>query len=182
MTEMRETQAPEAHDIRLEPASSGDSSACFAAICEGRAFQGKQGILQWTENYPTEDTVREDIARRRGYRIMCGDALAGYLCIDFESDPLYASIRGAWNTGEPYVVVHRMAFLNAFRGRGLASAVFRLVEDVARGRGVRFFRVDTDETNARMQHVLARNGFTRCGIVVYPGDQGEKVAFDKTIA
>lgn len=178
---MTEKQAVDAGEIRLEPAKLGESAACFAVICEGRAFQGEQGILQWTENYPTEDTVREDIEAGRGYKIMCGDALAGYLCVDFAGDPLYMRIRGAWHTGEPYAVVHRMAFTRAFRGKGLASVVFGLVEEMSRARGVRFFRVDTDETNALMQHVLEKCGFARCGIVEYPGDQGEKVAFDKTI-
>ncbi len=179
---MSEKAAFMMEDVRLEPARLDESVACFGIICEGRAFQREQGILQWTDNYPTEDTVRDDIEQGRGYKLMCGNAVAGYLCVDFGGEPLYESIRGAWHTGEPYVVVHRMAFTRAFRGRGMASEAFRLVEDLARERGVRYFRIDTDESNARMQHILSKCGFECCGIVEYDGDQGDKVAFDKVIA
>lgn len=62
---------------------------------------------------------------------------AGYLCIDFEGEPAYDTIDGAWKTKEPYAVVRRMAFDRAFRGRGLADATFFRIEALCRDRGVK---------------------------------------------
>ena len=77
-------------------------------------------------------------------------------------------------------MVHRMAFDQAFRGMGLADAAFSRVESLCRSRGVRNIRVDTDFPNLRMQHVLEKNGFARCGMIVFQG--GGKIAYDKILA
>ena len=105
--------------------------------------------------------------------------MAGYLCIDFDGEPAYDTIDGAWRTKGPYAVVHRMAFDRAFCGMGLADATFSRIEALCGARGVRNIRVDTDFPNLRMQHVLEKNGFVRCGVVVFQGSG--KIAYDKIL-
>ena len=145
----------------------------------GRAFQRAQGFVQWTEAYPSRDTLREDIQAQKGYVLRADGAAAGYLCIDFDGEPAYADIRGRWRTEGPYAVVHRMAFHEAFRGKGLTASAFRLIEAMCAQRGVRAIRVDTDPRNRRMQHLLEANGFVPCGTVLFQGS--EKWAYDKAL-
>jgi len=49
---------------------------CNDIINEGRNFQKEQGFVQWTDNYPNIDTVREDIQRSRGYIINIENEIA----------------------------------------------------------------------------------------------------------
>lgn len=163
----------------LEPAREADIPRCGEILDEGRAFQRAQGFVQWTEDYPNTGTVRQDVRSRKGYVIRSDGAIAAYLCIDFDGEPAYAQIRGAWRTEEPYAVVHRMAFADAFRGRGLADTAFRLIGALCLERGVRSLRVDTGLSNRRMQHVLEKNGFTHRGTVFFQG--GERMAYDKAL-
>ena len=86
-------------------------------------------------------------------------------------------IKGAWRYDEPYAVVHRIAIGTAFRGQNLADQAFRLVEDYCKAHGVYNLRIDTDEQNKRMRHILEKNGFVCCGTVVQGG--GDRLAFDK---
>lgn len=165
--------------ISLDLAVMEELADCYKAVDSGRAFQREQGFVQWTEEYPSLETLRSDITCGKGYAVKVDGAVAGYLCIDFDGEPAYDTIDGAWRTKGPYAVVHRMAFGRAFRGMGLADATFSRIEALCGARGVRNIRVDTDFPNLRMQHVLEKNGFVRCGVIIFQGS--EKIAYDKTL-
>lgn len=152
---------------------------CAAIIEEGRRFQEAQGFTQWTKAYPNRETVRGDILKERGYVLRDGERLAGYLCVDFGGEPAYEQIEGAWHTREPYGVIHRMAFFPEYRGRGLAQAAFSLAEELCRRRGVPSLRIDTGFSNERMQHVIEKYGFEKCGIIRYEGNG--RWAYDKAV-
>lgn len=138
----------------------------------------EQGIDQWQQGYPDRACLREDLAAGRGYFAVEGDNLLGYLCVDYGGEPAYGTLQGKWATPEKYVVVHRMAFTAAARGKGASGAVFRLVEEMSREKGIHAFRVDTDQDNHKMRHILEKNGFTFRGVIRF--DNSDKIAFDKT--
>ncbi|KAB8287142.1 N-acetyltransferase [Bifidobacterium avesanii] len=73
-------------------------------------------------------------------------------------DPTYKTIDGAWLDDDQYVTLHRVA--SAGLVKGAAHIIFRWV--LSRYSNV---RVDTHPNNKAMQHVLAVNGFTRCGTI-----------------
>lgn len=151
----------------------------YGIIDMGRKFQKEQGFTQWTDDYPVLDTVREDIRAGKGYALLSDGKIAGYMCVDFDGEPAYRNIEGAWRLEGPYAVVHRMAFHPAFRGKGLAEAAFRLIEELCGRRNVSIIRVDTDFPNKRMQHILEKIGFVNCGTIVFQG--GAKLAYDKIL-
>ena len=76
-------------------------------------------------------------------------------------------------------MIHRMAFRQEFRNRGLSGITLSLIEDLCRSKGVKYIRVDTDFPNHRMQHILEKNGFSKCGVIVFQGSG--KLAYDKTL-
>lgn len=162
----------------LELAQPEELEICYGIVDAGRNFQREQGFIQWTEEYPNLDTIRDDIQNKKGYVLKVDGCIAGYMCIDFGGDPAYDNIEGKWSAEEPYAVVHRMAFDSAFRGRGLADVTFRLIEELCLSRNVRYIRVDTDFPNKRMQHIFTKNGYKYCGVIIF---QGRKMAFDKIL-
>lgn len=164
----------------LELERLNDIALCYEIIREGRAFQKEQGFEQWTETYPNQDTILNDIQSQKGYVIKSNGDIAGYMCIDFSGEPAYADIKGEWRRDTPYAVVHRMAFRKKYRGTGLAGIAFKLIEELCVKNDVRNIRVDTDFSNARMQHILKKNGFINCGVIVFQGS--EKLAFDKLLS
>ncbi len=163
----------------LELAQPKDGAKCYAIIEAAKEFQRKQGFVQWTEDYPNELTIRGDIDSNKGYVITEGSDVAGYMCIDFSGEPAYADIDGKWNTKTPYAVVHRMAFSEGYIGKGLSSIALSLIEDLCLSKGVNSIRVDTDFQNKRMQHILEKAGFSKCGVITFQG--GKRLAYDKKI-
>ncbi len=154
-----------------------DVSHAMDIIDGAKRHLREQGIDQWQTGYPDFECIRGDAVNKKGFFIKDGDQVLGYLCIDFEGEPAYEDLDGTWTSDEDYVVVHRMAFSELARGKSLSDTVFSLVERMSAERGVRYFRVDTDSDNAKMQHVLKKNGFTYRGTICF--DNSQKIAFDK---
>ena len=82
----------------------------------------------------------------------------------------------AWKTEKPYAVVHRMAFSSRVRGGGLSRNVFQLLKDFCRLNCIDAIRLDTQEENKVMQHILSREGFEYCGLIQFDG--GPKQAYE----
>lgn len=163
----------------LKSAQPKDVAKCYAIIKAAKAFQREQGFTQWTDDYPNESIIQDDVYTHKGYILTVDNDIAGYMCIDFSGEPAYANIAGAWNTEKPYAVVHRMAFGEQYRDQGLSMVALTLVEDLCLSKGVNCIRVDTDFQNMRMQHILEKCGFSKCGVIVFQGSG--KLAYDKKL-
>lgn len=161
----------------LEPAREDEIKLCYKIIEEGKRYQQEQGFTQWTDDYPNEETIRQDILDKKGFVVKVDGDIAGYMCIDFDGEPAYKAIDGKWQSEDRYAVVHRMAFSKKYRGIGLADITWRLIEEFCCESGIYYIRVDTDFPNKRMQHILEKNGYTHCGEIVFQGSG--KLAYDK---
>jgi len=161
----------------LEPAKTAELDLCISILREGRAFQQEQGFTQWTDEYPNPALIESDLREQQGYLFRIDGEAAGYMYLSFDGDETYADIEGQWRADVPYAVVHRIAFARRFAGRGLSSAAFSAVQALCEAKGIHSIRIDTDKKNARMQHVLEKNGFVFCGYVLFEGDK--KWAYEK---
>lgn len=165
--------------MELVPAEKKDLDAAMDMINAAKKYLADCGVDQWQTGYPDEACILQDIHDGTGFFAEEDGQKLGYLCMDFGGEPAYDHLKGEWGTEEPYVVVHRMAFSSDARGKGMSSAVFRLVEEYSRKKDIHSFRVDTDEDNHRMKHILDKNGFTYRGTIWF--DNSVKIAYDKTI-
>lgn len=158
-----------------------DIEAAWRIICEAKQMMHDKGRDQWTEEYPSLDTIRGDVGSGDAYVLAAdGGRVAAYAVITAKPELAYAAIDGKWLTGGRYVVVHRLAVVAAFRGSGLARRMMTHAESLCRDRGVGSIRVDTNHDNAEMLSLLNSLGYKRCGTVSY-GFRGERIAFEKIV-
>lgn len=180
-------------------ATTRDTGRILRIISQAQAQMRRAGSLQWQDGYPSATHIETDLARGAG-RVLCiadsaqahgrepaPDAQApvadtpgrviAYAAVIFDGEPAYETIEGAWRTPQPYVVVHRLAVADGYKGCGVARAFLRRVEEEARAEGMRGFRIDTNFDNRPMLHLLERLGFTCCGKICY--QSGERLAFEK---
>ena len=168
----------EADLFQLCSAQPSDLAECVKVLSQGRRYQQSQGFTQWPEGYPAEEDILGDMNALRGYVLKNQGIICAYFYIDF-FDKSYAAIQGAWRSDEPYMVIHRVAIADGYRGAGVSSVLFRVFEDLARSKGIFNLRIDTHEKNIPMQRVLAKNGYTYCGTVMQ--DNGLRWAYDKIL-
>ena len=121
---------------------------------------------QWSApGFPPDSLLLRDIAREGGYVIdtvmpgLTGHlAPRAYFALLPSPEPTYDRIDGAWLTAEPYGVIHRIASYPEDHG------VFAAIIDFAAARYAHL-RIDTHRDNRIMQHLIAKHGFTYCGII-----------------
>jgi RimJ/RimL family protein N-acetyltransferase len=160
----------------LRQARKGEARVCYQFIEDARAYHKSMGFEQWHSDYPTLQTVEDDIKNGTGYVFAEGDAPIGYCCIIVGDEPAYHVIDGAWKTDRAYAVVHRMAFGAGSRGKGLSKDAFSLIKELCEKNEIDAVRVDTQSENKVMQHILAQVGFAYCGLVTFDG--GPKLAYE----
>lgn len=162
--------------IKLRKALASEAADCYQCIEDARDFHKELGFVQWGPAYPTLQTITQDISAGRGFVFDDGNGVAGYCSISFEDEPAYAMIDGAWLSDRPHAVVQRMAFSREARGRGLSKSAFVFIKAWCLEHGVSSIRLDTDEKNVVMQHIVAREGFNYCGVIHFNG--GPKLAYE----
>jgi len=165
-------------DFTLCLAQMSELSECLRVLSDGRRYQQSQGFIQWPEGYPSAEDVQEDIHACRAYVLKQNGHICAYFYIDFY-DNAYPHIVGAWHSQAPYMVIHRVAIKEAFRGTGVSSVLFRIFEELAKSKGISNLRIDTHEKNIPMQKVLTKNGYAYCGTVVQ--GNGLRLAYDKIL-
>ena len=165
-------------DFTLCLAQISELSDCVNILADGRRYQQSQGFTQWPEGYPSVEDVRRDILDRRGYVLKSGGEICAYFYVD-SFDKSYPDIQGAWHSDDAYLVIHRVAIGEAFRGTGVSGVLFACFESLAKSKGISNLRIDTHEENIPMQRVLRKNGYVYCGTVVQ--DNGPRLAYDKIL-
>ena len=158
----------------IRPARREDLPSIQAVLKAARGIMRSSGNLQqWTDEYPSESVVLQDIASGVGYVVLYEGLVAGYFAMLPSPDPTYARIYGGeWLDDKlPYHVIHRIGSLPEVHG------VFAAIMDYAFSVD-RNIRIDTHRDNLIMQHLLDRHGFSYCGIIyLLSGD--ERLAYQR---
>lgn len=136
-----------------------------------REFMAKTGNPnQWGNHYPPDAMLEADIAAGNLY-VVEDQKIHGVFAYFTEPDPTYAFIEdGVWMDDSPYGTIHRVA------GDG-TGGVFSAVLHFAMERNPHV-RIDTHADNKVMQHVLAKHGFRRTGII-YLEDGDPRIAYER---
>lgn len=162
--------------MKLIKAKRDEAATYYQCIEDARAYHKSMGFEQWHPDYPTQQTILDDIAQGIGFSFVDETGIIGYCCIIIGDEPAYHEIEGAWKTENPYAVVHRMAFSKSARGSGLSGKAWDLIKDLCLTNGIHSIRVDTQDENKVMQHILVREGFKYCGLIQFDG--GPKLAYE----
>lgn len=134
---------------------------------------------QWTGSYPSRTDVDRDIRSGVGFVFEIAGEVIAYGAVVFDGEAAYDRIDGEWISGLDYVVVHRLAVRQDYERKGMATAFFESVEELALSAGIHSFRIDTNYDNDRMLALLRKSGFKYCGEVHYLS--GQRKAFEKLL-
>jgi GNAT superfamily N-acetyltransferase len=147
--------------------------ACVAQMREA-------GIDQWDEVYPTETTLRTDVAAGTLYVAAApGRPIAGTFVVDQREEPEYASV--AWRlVGKPVRFVHRLMIHPDCQRRGLARHLMRFAEIAARRAGCGALRLDAFTGNAPSLGLYRGLGYDDVGEVRFR--KGVFRCFEKDLA
>ena len=140
-----------------------------------KIMRSSGNMHQWGEGYPSEAVILTDMKRDSGFVIVEEEKIVGYFAFLASPEPTYYNIYdGEWLDDErPYHVVHRIASLPD------AHHIFSDIMDFCFSHDTNI-RIDTHRDNTIMQHLIAKHGFSYCGIIfLASGD--ERLAYQKLL-
>ena len=163
--------------MNVRTATADDLPRIMEIYAHARAFMASTGnARQWgATNWPPVELIRHDIQAGRSFVCERGGRVVGVFFFDSGRDiePTYAAIEdGAWIGNDDYGVVHRIASDGSVKGIGTFCITWAFDQ-------CGHLRIDTHPDNAVMQNLLAKLGFTRCGIIHVQEDDDPRFAYEK---
>lgn len=133
---------------------------CIMPIYEAakKKMRADGNLHQWSDKYPDEETLLNDIARGELYIAHDGNEIYGVFMLSFSGEDTYKEIQGAWLNDEPYAVIHRIASLG--KGKNLLKNAIGFTFEKTNN-----IRIDTHEDNNIMRTLLKKLGFFYTGII-----------------
>ena len=163
--------------MEIREATRDDLDPIMKIIDAARQLMRDSGNLtQWTNGYPSEELILEDIKNNHAFLCIENGEAVGYFCFmqGDDPDPCYRVIEGgAWLSDGPYGVIHRLA--SSGKVKGIAQQAFNFAFT-----RIGNIKVDTHQDNVPMQNYLRKNAFSFCGII-YVGDGSPRAAFQKLL-
>lgn len=160
-------------------ATSDDFDSIMLIMEQAKAHMRREGRTQWNESYPSANHILSDIEQGNGRVFVDNNDVMAYGAVVYTGEPVYDNLEGIWLSEQSYVVVHRLAVSDSYKGQGVAARFMKEIENEAVARDVHSFKVDTNFDNKYMLGILDRLGFSYCGKVHYEG--GERLAYEKLI-
>jgi hypothetical protein len=165
--------------MKLRRADFSEAISIWEILQQAIEQRRLDGSEQWQNGYPNQQTVYDDITNGYGYVITDNDIVIAYAAIIFGIEPAYNEIEGQWLTNGEYVAVHRVAALNAVKGQGVATKLFKLLEDLSIEHNVFSIKVDTNFDNHPMLKILEKLEYSYCGEIFFGG--APRKAYEKVL-
>ena len=155
--------------IALRAAIESELPAIWEILQQAIEQRRQAGSAQWQNGYPSEQTVRDDIAEGFAYVLLVDNVIVAYAAVIFGVEPAYDVIDGKWLTMGGYAAVHRVARSNAVKSKGIGTKLFELIEELCVEKGAGSIRLDTNFDNASMLHIVTKLNYVYCGEIFFQG-------------
>lgn len=111
--------------MELRPTTKNDLIEVIKIINQAKQYFKNEGIDQWQDGYPNEDSIINDINQHEAYVLENNGKILATAMISTNIEPTYNYIEGNWLQNNKYLVIHRIAICNDQKGRGLAKIIIR---------------------------------------------------------
>ena len=138
------------------------------------------GLKQWHWGvYPTEELIREDVARGLMYIQRVDGMLAGAVAVfNGTGEPEYDAV--PWTGGLNPGYFHRLVIDPPMQGAGMAAGILDDLQQMLRRQGCDCIRCDTALNNKRAMRLYEKMGFQPCGYIDW-GNGETNVALNKPL-
>ncbi|MGU8378871.1 GNAT family N-acetyltransferase [Clostridium perfringens] len=167
--------------MEFRQANISDLDQIVEIIELSKKYLKETKVDQWQDGYPAKEDLRRDIESGNSYVLTNKDEIVATTVISLDGESTYNSIfNGEWITNEEYIVMHRVAVHNKYKGKGIFKELIKEAESLALNNDIFSIKIDTHRDNVSMQRAVVKNNFKRCGII-YLEDGSERIAFEKVI-
>ena len=183
--------------ISFRKSTFDDIDRILEIIEKAKAELKKMGLDQWQKGYPNRGVIESDVKKGISYVLeetaennensgeKVSGKIVGTIVLSPEREEPYSKIEGKWITDDDdYMVVHRLAVDSDVKNKGLATKILEFSEGVCIENKILSLKADTHENNEPMKRLLAKNGFSFCGLIYLdrePDLGAKRTAYEKII-
>lgn len=166
---------------KYRKANLQDIDEVMIAVEDARRFLKESGSGQWQFGYPSREDFINDINNNNLYVVLTESGEIASCCAITGYEEAYMHLyEGAWLTDYEYLVMHRTAVKEKYRGQGFGKALFELFILEGKKRGIKSLRIDTHAHNKLLLHLFELYGFIYCGKAILPPDK-DRVMYEKIL-
>lgn len=144
-------------------------------------------LTNWSEKYPSQKRVEEDIMQKTLYKAVVEDKIIGIVTIDDSQNKAYNQIEWGIDldvNSDKALVVHRLGIHPEMQGKGVAKEIMTFVENHAQNNGYAAIRLDAWPSGPA-KFLYRSLKYNEVGIVHFvPGGQSEPkpfICFEKVL-
>ena len=124
----------------------------------------QNGIYQWDEIYPDENTIRKDLHDKCAFGYFINNQLSGYVAINDDIPIEYNSVK--WNNDFGKVlIIHRLIVKVQEQGKGISKIMMNFIEKFAKISEFQSIRLDAFSNNPISLNLYESYGYTNVGFV-----------------
>lgn len=122
-----------------------------------------QGINQWDNEYPSQNTLMEDINKQQAFGLFSLDQLLGYVVLNEHQDQEYQDLD--WNFSAHALVIHRLFIAPTAQGKGYSSRLLYFAESYAKAFEYDAIRLDAYSLNKTANTLYEKKKYSKVGQV-----------------
>lgn len=155
------------YSLKIEPGQLSDLAEIFQVYLNAKGVLDRNGINQWTDNYPTRSIIEEDLRTGELYCLKNSSKIIGAINMNEEQDKEYQSVHWKFDDSK-VLVIHRLVIDPQYQRKGYAQKLMAFAENFAFENSYTSIRLDAYSQNySALEFYRKRNYFVR-GEVFFP--------------
>jgi len=143
------TEQTEKEQLKIEKGKLSEINQLFQIYLNGKNELEKNGIYQWTDNYPTRSIIENDLEKEVLFILRNDKAIIGAINISEEQEPEYETIKWVFDNSK-VLVIHRLVIDPKYQGKGYAKKLMDFAEKFAKENNCSSIRLDAYTQNERV--------------------------------
>lgn len=166
--------------MKVEIAATADVEEIYQLYDEARADLRAKGIFQWPDDYPSVQTVQDDIDLGELYLLRLEEETVGAVCLNQRQDEQYKTVDWLFDD-QKVMVVHRLVVTPALQRHGLAKILMTFAEGKAVEEAYTSIRLDAYTGHERTRRFYERRGYIVRGEVMFPKREMSFWCFEREV-
>ena len=162
-----QTEQTEKEQLNIEKGALPDLNLLFQIYLNGKNDLEKDGIYQWTNNYPTLSIIESDLKKGVLFVLRNDKEIIGAINISEEQEPEYETINWEFDNSK-VLVIHRLVIDPKYQGKGYARKLMDFAEKFAKGNNYSSIRLDAYSQNKRVIDFYEKRKYFIRGNVNFP--------------
>ena len=162
-------------------ATDKDFNNIFNLYKECTRDLNKRGIIQWNENYPTKELIKDNIDKRHQFVYIENDNLVGTFVLSEVEDEYWQKIN--W-VEDNFIGLHLLAISPEYQNKGHGKKVIDYCEKYAKDKNYKSIHLDVFSKNKGALKLYKNRGYKKIGDLIFefkPKDNQLYYCYEKVL-